>query len=275
MVFDQYGVGSKGQYTPIRSVVTDSQKSAKTAIETMNPENLRVTKHEKLRQVQPNRQYIQLVADDMQNEYEKNKAEYERFQALRDDVDVTGRNIRLLALWTIASIKTDTRLVDSQAENYMTGDFSIDKEQLELTTDGEVKWSCYGEWFSSNKPDRVAELLQNDRVMDAHALLAGRDPDTGKQIGEYYLRTCKASLVLYFLGYDRICVDSRIYDTLAPAIGDVFEDIPVNHPETEHNNPYRNSSPRQTAKKLRIITHSSDDRDNDRSYWEDKLKWNP
>jgi len=230
------------------------------------------------------KQLLETVGNDLTSEYRAHKARYDRFQSNRESAEVAGTNVRKVALWVVGSIQTDTELVDENVSQTFSGDFSDDKSFLEGTTDGPQKWESYGSWFNSDIPDQVADLLRDDKVDDAHALLAGRDPDTGKAVGDYYLRTNKASLVLYLLGYDRICLDTRIYRALKPAIRATLENDMVTHPESEHPkfgepspNPYRKRAPDyKRAKSVPVLSHNGDpDWNGEKSYWEDKLKWNP
>lgn len=237
----------------------------------MNPQDLTVVTPT----TEVDEQALEQVAEKLTAEYRAHKARYDRFQALRESAENTGATVRRAALWTVGSIKTDTQLVDDGASEILAGDFGDDRAFLLSTEHGSVKWDRYGEWFSSDVPDRVAELLDEGRVDDAHALLSGRDPETGERVGEYYLRACKASLVLYLLGYDRVCLDTRIYRAVKPAIRALFEDDVVTHPETETENPYRASTPRMDAGYTPIYSHSGDEKfTGEKSYWEDKLKWN-
>jgi hypothetical protein len=237
----------------------------------MNPNELNIVKPDG----QIDEQAVTEVAETLNDEYRANQAVYDRFSENRENAVVTPANVRRASLWVIGSIKTDTNLVDSGASGLLSGDFSKDKAFLEGTTDGELKWDRYGEWFSSQIPDRVAELLESGRVDDAHALLAGRDPDTGEWVGDYYLRANKASLVLYLLGFDKVCMDTRIYRATKPVMWATLDNDAVRHPETELDNPYRNRSPGMDAKHVLVISHSGDDDwDGEKSYWEDKLKWN-
>lgn len=228
--------------------------------------------------------FVSKVADRVAQEYKDNPGLYDRFEASRPDPDTSeyeGRDVRLAAMWSIASIKTDTELVDSEAQNMISGDFGVDKEIMEQTTDGDIKWEKFGEWFTSEIPDDVADLLNKGRVNEAHALLSGRNWMTGEKVGEKYLRATKASMVLYLLGFDRICVDSRVFQAVKPALHGIVENKAYSHPPTETENRFRSTnqngmvSLRQDAKPIPVISHSGDPNwDREKSYFEDKLKWN-
>lgn len=221
---------------------------------------------------------IDTVENELRREYQDNIHQYQSFQGKREPPEtVTGRDVRLATLWSVGSIKTDTGLIDSKSSDMVSGDFSVDKDILENSTDGGLKWEKYHEWFAGDVPDRVANLLNDDRLNDAHALLAGRDPDTGAMTEDYYLRACKGAMVLYLLGYDKVCMDTRIYRTLKPVIAEVMAGNQcVAHPDTESQHPYRAKQPRMGAKPVPILSHSGDQNweENRKSFWEDKLKWN-
>jgi hypothetical protein len=224
---------------------------------------------------------IDKVVTEIEDEYNRESNSADLFNSRRKSVEPTGRNVRLSALWVIGSIKTDTELVDNSDEIF-SGNFSFDKGFLEGTQDGEIKWDRYGEWFPTDIPDRVASHLQDGEINHAHALLSGRDPQTGQNVGDYYLRTNKASLVLYLMGYDRMCVDTRIYKAIKPVMQATIENQVVSHPVTADPviaeskgltpNPYREDI--NKAKKTPVMTHTGDG-DVKPTFWEHKLKWNP
>jgi hypothetical protein len=214
--------------------------------------------------------------ESLEAEYDRHKAQYNDFQAKRENSKLTASNVRRCMAWTVLSIKTDTDMLDKRTEELLSGDFSADKQLAYSTTDGAVKWEHIHKWLTSDIPERVVNYLENGRIHDAHALLAGRDPETGEQTTTMYLRTCKASLVLYFLGYNRVCMDTRVYRSLTPQIRNLTNPRKVTHPDTEMHNPYRDSSPRMGASKVSVWSHSGDpNHEEGKTYWEDKLKWNP
>lgn len=245
----------------------------------MNPYDLTIVKDE----AQIDEQRLAEVAEKLTAEYEAHKPQYDGFQASREDAEITGASVRRAILWTVGSIKTDTRAVDDGADG-MLKNLGTVRDFLQDTHDGALKWDKFGPLFTSDIPDRVAELLRDGRVNDAHALLAGRDPETGKPVGKHYLRVNKASLVLYLLDVDRMCVDTRIWRALKPAFGAVFTNELVSEPDTadpimaEHRgltpNPYRDTL--NSPKPVPVMSHSGDtERDFGKTFWEDRLRMNP
>lgn len=215
------------------------------------------------------------VTDALNREYKAHKAEYERFQEMRENAVVSPSNVRYAMAWTVVTIKTDTKRVDGRTSMLLSGDFSNDKKFVENSTDGKLKWEKVHGWLNSQIPEKVAQYLQNSEVEKAHALLAGRDPETGNPVTKTYLRTCKASLVLYLLGFERMCMDSRNFRTFKPVLREIMYDIQVKHPESEGSNPYRSNQPSMDAGEVSTISHSSDPEVEGKTFWEDKLKWNP
>lgn len=219
------------------------------------------------------------IGSQLEAQYRAHKAQYDDFQGSRSDLQdrqLTGREVRLASVFAVASIKTQTAQIDADAGAPVSGDFAGLRDFLRGTRDGRTKWSRVSAWYGSDMPDRVAELLNRGYpadVNDAHALLAGRDPDTGESAGETYMRTCKGAFALYLLGYDRMCVDTRVFRALRPAFGAVLRNKDMTHPETELDNPYRASTPRMDAKPVPVLSHSG--AGDGRSFWEDKLKFNP
>jgi len=221
--------------------------------------------------------YSDSLVDSLNAEYRAHQGKYDRFNELRKNAVVSPENVRLATLFTVASIKTRTSYVDEASDRSgINGNFSIDKDVLETSHDGELKWDIYHDWFTSQTPNRIAELLEEGKVEKAHALLSGRDPNTGENVGDFYLRACKASLVLYLLGFKRVCMDTRIYNSLKPQIREMMDyGKKVQHPHTSYiSNPYREKGP-YSANKVPILSHSGDpDYDGNQSFWEDRMKWN-
>lgn len=213
------------------------------------------------------------LADAVRREYSDRSARYDAFARKRSQTAVSPRTVRWAMAWTVTTIKTDTSRIDARTE-MMTGDFGDLKSFVENSTDGQVKWEKVHTWFNSDVPERVAGLIRSGRIHDAHALLAGRDPETmGPAENLRYLRTCKASLVLYLLGIDRMCIDTRIYRTIKPLLKEITHYARKNHPDTEG---YRKEAPDQNAKRVPVVSHSGDrETDFSKTFLEDKLKWNP
>lgn len=214
-------------------------------------------------------------------EYRENKSQYDKFDQNRQSVEVTPQSIRRAMAWVVVTIKTDTERVDARSDLLLSGNFRNDKSFVTQSTDGKIKWEKVHKWLTSDIPDRVADYLNRDRVNDAHALLAGRDPETGKQVtiegqeATLYLRTCKASLVLYLTGFDRMCIDSRIFRAIEPALSALMEGK-KSHADTALENPYRDSSPRMDAKAVPVVSHSGDlMHESGKTFLEDKLAMNP
>lgn len=247
---------------------------------TMNPEKLTYVKERR----NWTDEQLDAVADAVDREIRSNEAEYARFEANRQNVDVNPTNVRLAMVTTVVSIKTETEIMDGRTSMAHSGNFRDLKEYVEKSSDGNLKWDKVHKWYSSDLPDRVSNLLNDGRIMDAHALLAGRDPDTGGPVESRfnYLRTVKASLVLFHLGFNRVCLDSRRWKSMRPAIQAIIRDTGIKHPDTEDPdvgrpggygsdeprapNPYRKRSPRTNADESPTCVHET---------WEDKFAKNP
>lgn len=235
----------------------------------MNPHNLPYVRET----AQYDEQTLNEVAGGLRSEYQAAQDLYREFSELRNSVDVTAMTVLYTIPAVQGSIKSKTDRWEKALRSLKAGDF---EGYYNECYDSEKKLEAFERVTESDIPQRVADLLNDGRVNDAHALLSGRDPDTGKAVMKTYLRVNKASYVLYLLGYDRkMCLDTRIYRSTKPAIESITWPQVVSHPETELDNPYRNATPRMGAKPVPVVSHSGDPSyDGDKTFFEDKLKWN-
>jgi hypothetical protein len=138
-------------------------------------------------------------------------------------------------------------LIESNDLDSILGDFGAIINYLEDTTDGEKKSELYRDWYSSDLPETVAGLFEQDRWLDGISALAG--------LGEYeeyqlntpselqsdsmrrYLRVTKSSYIAQAFGFDTMCWDSRRLHVLEPMIVRNIFDFPVVVPQTR--GPYR------------------------------------
>lgn len=246
-------------------------------------------------------QTINGLAGAITSEYRRNSEELDRFEELRGSVEPTAVNVRFLIPVVSGSIKSDTETWEEALSALKSGDVEA---YYEACYDSDKKLKAFLKVAQSDIPERVAGMLQQvddwtdddgshtkfsrRMVNHAHAMLANRDWETGEAIlsREYddirgtYLRANKASLVLYLMGYNRMCMDTRNWSTLkkvARAVGTPVytEGIRgISRPATEGDNPYRSDSVNMGQSEVDYLSHSGDPETDGRSFWEDKLKWN-
>jgi hypothetical protein len=199
--------------------------------------------------------------------------EYEQFEKNRQRAEASATNVRWATAYAVASIKTGTGRVDTNVTG-IAGDFAGLRDMVEDSSDGNVKWSHFHDFFTSDRPEQVAEDLQCGAVMDAHARLCGIDPETGDKSDTTYLRPTKASLVLYLLGYDRMCLDTRIWRSIKqPVVQKLITPQSRTHPATSAQNPFRQQAADVSGPARSLWDHSADV--DHRTYWEDTLHINP
>jgi hypothetical protein len=199
--------------------------------------------------------------------------EYEKFEENRQKAEASATNVRWAVAYAVTSIKTGTGRVDSNVAS-VAGDFAGLRDMVQDSSDGHTKWSHVHDMFTGARAERVARDLQNGAVMDAHARLCGIDPETGDKSETTYLRPTKASLVLYLLGFDRMCLDTRIWRTIKqPVIQALIDPQKRTHPDTSATNPYRQQAADVSGPARSLWEHSADT--DDRTYWEDTLHINP
>lgn len=219
------------------------------------------------------------VASELRAEFRANEAQYRRFAEKRENVTLSTLSVRFCIPVVQGSIKSKTDRWEKAISALNAGDF---KEYFNRCYDSDKKLRAFRRLSDSDIPERVVEALENGRENDAHALLCGRDPKTGENITETYLRANKASFVLYLLGADRkMCLDTRVYNTVKPALRALLKRqyadgiATKTHPDTELDNPYRSATPRMDARSVPVLSHSGDPEwDGEKSFLEDKLKWN-
>jgi len=199
--------------------------------------------------------------------------EYEQFEENRQRAEASATNVRWAVTYAVTSIKTGTGRVDSNVAG-IAGDFAGMRDMVQDSSDGTTKWDHVHDMFTGERAERVAEDLQNGAVMDAHARLCGINPETGDKNDTTYLRPTKASLVLYLLGYDRMCLDTRIWRTIKkPVVQKLIDPQERTFPATSAQNPYRQQAADVSGPARSLWDHSADT--DDRTYWEDTLHINP
>jgi hypothetical protein len=197
----------------------------------------------------------------------------EVFTTLRNQVDPTPRNIRKVSAFVIQTINTETDKAEQLNKDVMAGNFADDKRAIEATRDGAKKWELYADWFPSDLAEKVAKDFKAGNWSNGMIRLSGRDPETGENVRETYLRPVKASLVAYLLGDDKaMCMDRRVFRALKPVLDQVLTEKVRQHPQTEDDR-MRTTAQRMDADHKSLMVHKTAD-NLDTDYWCDGMALN-
>lgn len=147
-------------------------------------------------------------------------------------LEPTATNVRLIHLWAVGSIQTKSAVLDALTADIDRFTYDRLKTFLENTTDGEKKWEKVQDVWNSDIPEQVADLLQDEKWVDAQAVLSGLSEDEGRDF--HYVRPTKANLITGAFGDpDALCLDSRRLRVLRPLLKDMLPEVTYK-PDQDH-----------------------------------------
>ena len=171
----------------------------------------------------------------------QNDEKLDEFTQFVDEVDITPTNVRIAYIWSVCSIQTDTPTLDELTSNFGIKHYGDLKDFLEDSTDSDKKWEKVLEFWNSDLPERVADLLKDGEVVEAQAVMCGLK-ETHDDRNRHYIRPTKANMITWLLGdTDSLCFDSRRHRCLKPLLSNMLPDNTVlTHVDT--NGPYKSQT---------------------------------
>lgn len=213
------------------------------------------------------------IADDIIMTCNENRESLEWFANARENAEPSATNIRRASLFAIGSIRTYTEYVDANVSGILKNYGTI-KDFLESTRDGGKKWELCQNLYNSEIPEKVSQKLKDGEIQEAHAILANRNPNTGERYSEkWYLRTVKASFVLYLLGYETMCLDKNVFQAL-PMRTFVKPERRAKPSSHAKNHKVLRQCGKVGAQKYHLHQHKSVD-DMNHDFWCDGMQYNP